>query len=238
MEDFLKLCSDAIFEQINNDLAEQKGLKIKLMAQVEMVRIDTKTGKEVFTETFFHSKIYSDEYMAMCQEVYDIMTTYQRMGSGWRFHHTNYVELSVDKYAPFAGSSYIPLPNFFENKKAIINVKNENDNECFKWVVTLCVYPANNHVDRLSNYIENSKKFNWKNIKFPVNFKDIDIFERQNPYSVNVFSYDQYLCDKHEYIYPIKINKNKDRKVIKLLLISDEEKQHYCWIKSMSRLIN
>ena len=57
LEEFLKLCSDAIFEQINKDLAKHKGLKIKLMAQVEMVRTDIKTGEEVFSKPYFHSKM-------------------------------------------------------------------------------------------------------------------------------------------------------------------------------------
>ena len=32
------------------------------------------------------------------------------------------------------GSSYIPLPQWLDNKKAIINPRNE-DQECFKWAV-------------------------------------------------------------------------------------------------------
>ena len=34
------------------------------------------------------------------------------------------------------GSSYIPLPSWIANKKAVINPKNENDEECFRWAVT------------------------------------------------------------------------------------------------------
>ena len=101
-------------------------------------------------------------------------------------------------------------------------------------LLTSCVYPVNDNTDQLSNYEENSKKFNWKNIKFPVSLKDIDIFERWNPtYSVNVFGYEQ-----KEFIYPLRISKNTDKDVINLFLISDGEKQHYCWIKTMSRLLS
>jgi len=35
---------------------------------------------------------------------------------------------------PSKGSSYIPLPQKLAKKKAIINLKNE-DNQCFKWAV-------------------------------------------------------------------------------------------------------
>ena len=43
--------------------------------------------------------------------------------------------LHTVKYEPLEGCSYIPLPDFLAAKRAIINLKNEND-ECFKWVVT------------------------------------------------------------------------------------------------------
>ena len=38
--------------------------------------------------------------------------------------------LHTVKYMPLGGSSYIPLPKFLAAKKAIINLKNEDD-ECF-----------------------------------------------------------------------------------------------------------
>ena len=34
------------------------------------------------------------------------------------------------------GSSYIPLPSWIASKKVVINPKNENNEECFKWAVT------------------------------------------------------------------------------------------------------
>ena len=36
-----------------------------------------------------------------------------------------------------AGGSFIKSPKWLENKKAIINLKNENDDECFRWS-TIC----------------------------------------------------------------------------------------------------
>ena len=35
------------------------------------------------------------------------------------------------------GGSFIKSPKWLENKKAIINLKNENDYECFRWS-TIC----------------------------------------------------------------------------------------------------
>ena len=45
------------------------------------------------------------------------------------------LDLHTVKYEPLGGSSYNPLPAFLAAKKAIINLKNEDD-ECFKCAIT------------------------------------------------------------------------------------------------------
>ena len=61
-------------------------------------------------------------------------------------------------------------------KKAIINVKNENDNECFKWAVTSAVFPQKKNAERLSKRMrEDSEKFDWTGIEFPVSLKQISL---------------------------------------------------------------
>ena len=79
----------------------------------------------------------------------------------------------------------------------------------------------------------NSEKLCWDGLEFPVQVDKIGIFENNNPkYAVNVYSYD-------EEVYPIRISKNNNREqTIDLLLISNDKTNHYCWIKSMPRLIN
>ena len=52
-------------------------------------------------------------------------------GTGAAIDHCIKLYLNIAKYEPLKGSSYIPLPDKIANKKAIINVKND-DNECLK----------------------------------------------------------------------------------------------------------
>ena len=40
---------------------------------------------------------------------------------------------NINKYAPLRGATYIDLPEYFKNKKCIINVQNK-DNRCFAFV--------------------------------------------------------------------------------------------------------
>ena len=92
-----------------------------------------------------------------------------------------------DPYEPLSGSSYIPLPSKLASKKAIINVKNHKDHECFKWAVTSAIYTQDVHPERLNKKMrENSNNFDWSGMEFPVSLQQIDKFEKQNPYVINV----------------------------------------------------
>ena len=104
------------------------------------------------------------------------------------------LDLHTVKYVPLGGSSYIPLPKFLAAKKAIINLKNEDD-ECFKWVIT-------GALNQEENNTEKSEVLNWDGLKFPVNLSDIINFENHNSsISVNVFGYEKA-------VYPLRISKN------------------------------
>ena len=70
-------------------------------------------------------------------------------------------------------------------------------------------------------------------LKFPVDLSDINKFENHNSsISVNVFGYEKL-------VYPLRISKHnyKRESNVNLLLISDDRKQHYCWIKDISKLL-
>ena len=100
------------------------------------------------------------------------------------------LDLQTIKYEPLGGSSYIPLSAFLATKKAIINLKNEDD-ECLKCVITRALNPVENHPDHIDrNLRETSKVLNWEGLKFPVNLSDINKFENHNSsISVNLFDY-------------------------------------------------
>ena len=66
----------------------------------------------------------------------------------------------------------------------------------------------------------------WEGLKFPVNLSDINKFENHNSsISVNVFGYENLRISKHNY-------------TVNLLIISDDAKQHYCWMKDISKLLS
>ena len=71
---------------------------------------------------------------------------------------------------------------------------------------------------------------------FSVSLKGIDIFEKNNKVSIHVFGYEKE-------VYPLRISKyvseiKEDLKAVDLLLISEGDIKHYCWIKNLSRLMS
>ena len=61
------------------------------------------------------------------------------------------------KYVPLGGSSYIPLPKFLAAKKAIINLKNDDD-EYFKWAITRALNPVEKNSERIDKNFEKSQR--------------------------------------------------------------------------------
>ena len=84
------------------------------------------------------------------------------MGSGWRLHSILRLELRTVRYKPLRGETYIPLPGELAVKKAIINMKN-NDNRCFLWCVLRALNPRDRDQERLDTELR--KKENTLNMK-------------------------------------------------------------------------
>ena len=115
------------------------------------------------------------------------------------------------------GSSYIPLPDWLMKKKAIMNPKN-SDIECFKWVVIAAMKweEVGNNPERVSKLRRYEGEFDWSGLEFPVSFRDINKFERNNEIGVNILAVENtktYICRK---------GKDFDR-IVNLMLIADVE---------------
>ena len=228
-------------------------IKTVLYLNCIMARRDRGEPRIIIEKFYFHSKglklilertDVSDLYNEMVEEIEEeIQKVQDAEGSGWQFMSVDKLVLHTTKWDPLNAGSYIDLPPFLKNKKAIINVKNE-DNECFKWCVLRALNPKNTNPDRIDNDLKSKQDtLNMKGIRYPVSFRDIDRFESQNPnISISVVGYNQ---DKR--VYPLKrSNYTGCEHDIVLLLLKEvkkgengEEKEnsHYCLVKNMSALI-
>ena len=223
-----------------NFLRKNRRTKVKLILRCNMEKNNISTGEVITLKTAFNSKPevnlegtdVHDLYNTMADRVLEAMATFQRDGSNWTFKSIICLEIHTVVYEPLKGNSYIPLPPKLAQKKAIINMKNE-DEKCFTWSVLRALNPREEHAERIDKGLKKKEdSLNMTGIAYPVQLNALDKFERQNPtISINVFGHE-------ESVYPLRVSKCDDRESVDLLLISDDEKRHYCLIKIMSRLLS
>ena len=223
---------------------QKKPFKLKCIFSCDFIRRNNQDNRVIErSQGYFHSLMETVTVSTNAFTMFDnikarlieLVEKYENERSGWVFDHVIDFRIHINPFQPFSGTSYIKLPPKLAAKKGIINVKNEEDQECFKWAVTSAVFPRENHPERLNKEMrENSEKLDWSGIEFPVSAlatNQVDKFERQNPYGINILGY--------ENGGPTLIRRSNKSGVpkINLLLISNDETNHYCWIKNMSRLV-
>ena len=109
------------------------------------------------TEINLESTNSNELFSKMKETVLESLAKCQRQGSNWRFRSVLSLDLHNVKYVPLGGSSYIPLPRFLAAKKAIINLKNEDD-ECFKLAITRALNPVEEHSERIDKILQEKSK--------------------------------------------------------------------------------
>ncbi|XP_065667722.1 uncharacterized protein LOC136088013 [Hydra vulgaris] len=189
-------------------LKENRKSKVNIVLTCEMERTDIKTGETITTTVPFTMKstvvLESTDldklYKTAKLRILENLSSFQQLRSSWRFASVKKMDINTIEYNPLKAKSYIPLDKNSSTKKAIINIKNE-DNQCLS--------------------------------EFPVSFNQITQFENNNKdINVNVYGYENS-------VYPLRVSKNNDRQhLIDLLLISNGETNHYCLIKSLSKLLS
>ena len=128
-------------------------------------------------------------------------------------------------------SSYILLPKVLSNlKKGLINLKNK-DHKYLMWCHIRLINRTDSHTERINK--EDNKiaaKLNYSNIEFPLNVNDYELIEDRFSMNVNVFGY------KYK-VHPLYVSKKSHTQALNLLLITQESKSHYVFIKDFNKLM-
>ena len=113
-------------------------------------------------------------------------------------------------------------------KKELINIKNK-DEKCFLWCHVRHINFLNKYPERiLKNDRKIAEELNYYGIKFPIHEKDVNKIEIKNDTCINEFGYDNRL------IFPIHISDQKFEDSMDLLLLIDNEKSQYVYIKGFN----
>ena len=161
------------------------------------------------------------------------LEVFQKNGSGWYFKEVVQLEIHTVENGVMKGWSYIPLPDWITNKKAIVNIENK-DEKCFLWCILRYLHPGERDEERLTGLKKYENSLNTKGIDFPMKLKHISKFEKLNPPlpGINVFS-----VNENKKFYPLKMAEKDCLNTIDLFLYEKDGVSHYSLIKNFTRLI-
>ena len=234
-----------LIDLMNRELRDLGSARVQTTAWIRFIQALEDDFENVIgadrVEKAFNSRMMEIFQGSDLNEIIDEMLTHMKTqienpaltNSRFMFDEILFLDVSFYQLNLTQGSSYIPLLSWIASKKAVINPKNENDEECFKWAVTVALHhdEIGKNPQRISNIMRYTNNYNWSRLEFPVATNKINEFEKNNNISVDV------LGVKGQKPYICRTSKYNDRKNVDLLLIVDGEKRHYTAIKSRSRLL-
>ena len=143
------------------------------------------------------------------------------------------LEIHTVDFNPMKGSSYIPLPDWITDKKAIVNIQNK-DEKCFFWCILRYLNPREDNDFRLTDLKKYENSLNTEGINFPMKLKHISKFEKLNPSlpGINVFS-----VNDNKKFYPLRMADKDCLNTIDLFFYEQDGVSHYSLIKNFTRLV-
>ena len=218
-------------------LDEIKAFKYQIRVKVLLSK-HKENGYIEFTLVYFNfttkTVINYDKYMldTSFQEILYRTDNWINEGSGWVIESVNKEYVNISIFSPLSGNRYTELPRRLRNSmKGLINIK-INNNKCFLWCHIRHLNPLKIHPERIAKADKNMvNDLDYEDIKFPVSKKDFGKIEKKNNICVNVFCYENNL------VYLVHISDKKFENFMDLLMIADESKSQYVYIKDFNRFM-
>ena len=144
------------------------------------------------------------------------------------FDRVLFLDIKFHKLKLTRSSSYLPLPDWTLSKKAVINPKNEEDEECFKWGPIMALYHKGigNNSQQISKLRRFEGKCDWSGLTFPDALDKIKVFKWKNDVSVNVLG-----LVKEKLSFSESASSMIKGELPNLLLIAGDRKEHCALIK-------
>ena len=141
-----------LIDLMNRELTDLGSAKIQMTAWIRFIQaLEDDFGNIIGSDRFdkaFNSRMTKIHQGSDLDEIIDEMLAHMKTQienpalTNSRFVFDEVLLLNVNFYQLnlTGGSSYIPVPSWIVSNKAVINPKNENDKECFKWAVIAALH--------------------------------------------------------------------------------------------------
>ena len=230
-----------VTDLLQHEREQHIGIKWYMALTVEYSKLNLE-GEQITTEQIFRSAtvaavhnndIISDLAAAM-RDIHIQSEEFQAQGSGWALERVVSLTVHTVAYQPLMGNSYIKLPDYIAKKRAVLNIQNK-DQKCILWSILAHFHPMrwNENANRVTKYQPYEHELNMAGVSYPTPLHDISKIEKNNNLSINVIGY-----DSTDGLYPLRITRDIKERHVNLLLITEEDKSHYCLIRNFSALMS
>ncbi len=224
---YLKYQYPTLYNYLNGNtgvsLIVEANVAFRHQDEPELTYVDIRSRRYSMTNVGELLQIMND----IAQDIQLAIENKQFERSGLHIDSINSLTVMYTVYDPTRAGSYIKLPKWLADKKALINIQNLDD-YCFKYCIQCHKYQIYNkpHPERLHHYKHIEDDLNYNGMEFPVGNADIDVFENNNKKQVSVNVYR--VNDRNTIELERRNHISKAKYHINLLKIIDGERNfHY-----------
>ena len=151
-ETFFRETRGCIINLTSRELCDLDSMKVQTTAWIRFkVEVEDEDGNAIRVDKVdkeFNSRMMEVFQGSNLEEVIYEMFAHMKteienlalVNSRFVFDQVLYLDISLHKLKLTRSSSYLPLPDWSLSKKAIINHRNEEDDESFKWAVIAALH--------------------------------------------------------------------------------------------------
>ena len=191
------------------------------------------------------TELSEDQYFDAIEHILNVVGMYASSGSGWIVERIEKLELRFARFNPIRGSSFLKLPSALNALRCLLNIRNYDDANCFKYCYTAAYHLQGKGTDLVNHEDVHTRATNPATYspanpyahqpigqyEMPMSIDNIKSFEVQNDVSINIFRYEK------KSLYPFRISKFKSDFIVDMLLLSNGQRYHYVLIKNLTQLI-
>ena len=234
---FLEKFKEKFLKQIQNYLAEQKGLKVYLVLTISYLSQEIPErppwvfylGSEA--HTIQTDSQIPDTITSIFRQLETKNDNLVRTKTGLIIDQIFWASIFLSRFTPLIGESYQQLPKFLKSKRAMINIQN-NDHRCFGYAILAYLHPIKHNAHLPIFYNKFFNEHHLDTIHYPVQIEQIPEIEEMLQIAINVFSF---FDDEGKARYPKYISKFRGRFKQEIDLLY--WKNHYAYIKNFSAFI-
>ena len=117
---------------------------VKLCAKLQLIKYQNDESDNAEDERIeinansLMNPVYSNgltiaAYWGMVKKMMSVSKKFASMGSGWVLEKAPLVDVKFARFRPIRSSSYIAFPTKITNCRGLLNIRNHEDHQCFRY---------------------------------------------------------------------------------------------------------